>query len=196
MLYETNHLSLQQLILVYKYLTCLLPSTVSINFSDNYTHKRKYKYFKVQPEYAADKHRLYVQHLKNRDGLRPMIVEFVRRTRQLMNSDKAAFAKEGTTSQWISTGLLKLSHHMLYQPSTLALIGDIDPSSLESDFRLFDSKFHYYIIPFPRWISSLFLSRELAARSRLNNSWLKNRDPPGASQFHQDRLALLSNNSQ
>ena len=156
----------------------------------------KYKYFADQPEFDADAHRLYVQHLKNRDGLLPMVVEFVRRTRELMQNEKVALEKSGTPSKWISSGLLDFSHRMLYQPSTLALIGDIDPQSLESDFQAFDKKFHYFALPLPRWIYSWFFSRELKARSHLNNSWLKNRDPPHASEFHRDRLALFSNNSQ
>ncbi len=41
-------------------------------------------------------------------------------------------------SKWISTGLLKFSHQMLYQPSTLALLGEIDPALLENDFSLFE----------------------------------------------------------
>ncbi|CAF1349986.1 unnamed protein product [Didymodactylos carnosus] len=156
------------------------------------------KIFGISPallKFDADGHRLYVQHLKNRDGLRPMVVEFVRRTRKLMKNEKVALEKNGTVLNWISSGLLEFSHHMLYQPSTLALIGEIDPSSLENDFRVFDKSFHYFIIPFPRWVYSWFLPRELKARSRLNASWLKNRDPPHASEFHRDRLAHLSNNS-
>jgi cytochrome P450 len=47
-----------------------------------------------------------------------------------------------------------------------------------------------------KWIYSWFFSRELQARSRLDELWLKNRDPPKASEFHRDRLALFSSNSQ
>ncbi len=174
----------------------LLVFSVSINLSKQYREIRKYKYFQDQPEFDADAHRLYVQHLKNRDGLRPMVVEFVRRMRELMKNEKTKFEKNGTVSKWTSSGLLGFSHRMLYQPSTLALIGEIDPVSLESDFNLFDKSFHYFYLPIPRLIRSYFLSRELKARSRLQNSWLKNRNPLKASQFHQDRLALLSNNSE
>jgi cytochrome P450 len=125
-----------------------------------------------------------------------MIAAFIQRARQLMKNDKAASEKDGVEPKWISTGILKFSHHMLYAPSTLALIGDIDPSALESDFHLFDNAFHFFVIPFPRWFSSWFLSREREARSRLNKSWLKNQDLPGASEFHRDRMALISNNSE
>src|SRR5256885_532322 len=123
-----------------------------------------------------------------------MIVEFLRRTRELMKDDKIELKKSGTVSKWIPTDLLKFSHHMLYQPSTLALFGEIDPASLASDFRLFDKNVHYFVLPLPRFIYSWFLSAELKARSFLDNSWLKNRDPPRASAFHRDRLELLLNN--
>ena len=130
--------------------------------------------------------------MKNRDGLHTIVAEFLNRMRQLMINDKT----KGNSSKWTSSGLLELSHHMLYEPSTLALIGEINPSSLENDFSTFDKKFHYFFLPFPQWIYSCFFSSVLQARSRLNESWIKNPNPPKASDFHRDRIALLSNNSQ
>ena len=125
-----------------------------------------------------------------------MVVEFVHRMRELMKNDKIALEKNGSTSDWTSTGLLKFSHRMLYQPSTLALIGDIDPAAIEKDFLLFDQHFHYFVVPLPRWIRSWFLSRELQARTHLAEAWLKNPNPPNASEFHLDRLAVCSNHLQ
>jgi cytochrome P450 len=112
-----------------------------------------------------------------------------------MKNEQEKLHKDGRTSEWISSDLLKFSHHMLYQPSTLALIGEIDPASLEKDFSLFDKSFHYFFIPFPDWFYPWFFSRELQARTRLNESWRKNQNPPTASEFHRARLALLDNNS-
>ncbi len=109
----------------------------------------RHKYFKDQPEFDADNHRLFVQHLKNCDGLRPIVVEFIHRMRELMKDEQIALEKDGMASKWISSSLLKFSHRMLYQPSTLALIGEINPASFENDFSLFDKKFHYFFIPFP-----------------------------------------------
>ena len=103
--------------------------------------------------------------------------------------------KKGTMSEWLSTGLFEFSHHMIYQPSTLSLIGDIDPGSLEKDFCLFDKNFHNFLFPLPHWFYSWFLSREIQARTRLNKSWLKNRDPRNPSKLHQARLTLLDNHS-
>jgi cholesterol 7alpha-monooxygenase/oxysterol 7-alpha-hydroxylase len=125
-----------------------------------------------------------------------MVVEFIRRTRESMKNDKAELEKNGTLFKWMPSGLLKFSHHMLYEPSTLALIGDINPASIESDFSLFDKNFHYFFLPLPHWIRSWFLLRELKARSRLNKLWIKNRDPPKSSEFHRDRVELLSSNSE
>jgi cytochrome P450 len=113
-----------------------------------------------------------------------------------MKNDKAELEKNGTLLKWIPSGLLKLSHHMVYQPSTLALMGDVDPASFESDFCLFDKSFHYFFLRLPHFIRSWFLLHELKARSRLDKLWLKNRDSPKTSEFHQDRVALFSSNSE
>jgi oxysterol 7-alpha-hydroxylase len=125
-----------------------------------------------------------------------MVVEFARGIRELMKEEKISIEKSDKTAEWIQSGLLELCHRMVYSSSTLALIGDINPTSLEKDFQLFDKKFHYFIAPLPRWVYSWFFPQELAARTRLNNSWLENRDPPGVSQFHRDRVELFTNNSQ
>ncbi len=87
--------------------------------------------------------------MKNRDGLRTLIIEFVRRIREQMQYEKAILKNNGTISEWISSGLLKFSHHMIYQPSALALFGEIEPLSIEDDFRLFDDNFHYFSANLP-----------------------------------------------
>ncbi|UJR16912.1 hypothetical protein I4U23_003810 [Adineta vaga] len=147
-------------------------------------------------ELDVETHRLYIQHLKNRDGLHPMVVEFVRRMRNLMKTGKESFENNHSTSKWTSTGLLELSHRMLFQPSTLALFGDINTSVLEKHFRLFDDKFHYFYLPLPQWFYSGFLSKESNARSQLSQSWQYNLDPTNASMFYQDRLELYANHSE
>ena len=113
-----------------------------------------------------------------------------------MKNEKMELEKKGSTSDWISNGLLKFSHHMLYQPSTLALVGEIDLVSIEKDFILFDQKFHYFGVPMPRWIQSWVLSREVQARTNLAEIWLKNPNPPKASEFHLDQLAVCNSHSQ
>ena len=125
-----------------------------------------------------------------------MVIEFVHRMRELMMNEKTALENHGSATKWMPSTLLELSHRMLYEPSTLALIGEIDPRSIESDFRLFDKKFHWFFMPLPRWVYTWFFSRELGARSRLINSWLKNRHPQHTSEFHRDRVTLFTNNSQ
>ncbi|UJR19250.1 hypothetical protein I4U23_022378 [Adineta vaga] len=147
-------------------------------------------------EFDAEAHRQYVQYLKNRDGLRPMIVEFVRQIRELMHREKVTIENNGTISEWIPSGLLKFSHRMIFQPSTLALFGEINPLSLEDDFRLFDDKFHYFSAALPRWMYSWFFSKELKARSRLYNSWLEKLYPPRESEFIRARTTLFLANSE
>jgi cytochrome P450 len=112
-----------------------------------------------------------------------------------MQREKKTLENNGTISEWISSGLLEFSHRMIFQPSTLALFGEINPASLESDFRLFDDKFHYFSAALPRWVYSWFFSEELKARSRLNNSWLKNFHAPRESEYMKVRYALLFENS-
>jgi cytochrome P450 len=124
-----------------------------------------------------------------------MIVEFVRRLRDMMRTEKTTLQKSGTISDWIPSGLLEFSHRMIFQPSTLALYGEINPLSLEKDFRLFDDQFHYFSAAIPPWIFSLFFSKELKARSRLNSSWLKNLHPLRESEFMQARNTLFQENS-
>ena len=147
------------------------------------------------PDFDAEVHRQYVQYLKNRDGLRPMIVEFVRRIRQQMHVEKATLKKNNADLEWMPSGLLALSHRMIYQPSTLALFGEIDPHDLENDFRLFDDKIHYFGAGIPRWLLSLVLPKEFQARSRINSSWLKDSTPSHQSQFIEARKTLFLDNS-
>jgi hypothetical protein len=124
-----------------------------------------------------------------------MIVEFVRQIRGLMQREKATLENNGTISEWISSGLLEFSHRMIFQPSTLALFGEMNPLSLESDFLLFDDKFHYFSAGLPRWMYSWFFSKETKARFRLNSSWLKNPHPPRESEFIRARATLSLKNS-
>jgi cytochrome P450 len=150
---------------------------------------------KDHPEFNTEAHRQFTQYLKNRDGLRSLIVGFVRRLHEQMQHEKATLENNGTISEWIPTGLLQFSHHMIFQPSTLALFGEVNPLSLESDFRLFDDKFHYFSSDLPSWIYSWFFSKELKARSRLNNSWVTNLHPPRETEFMQARKILFQDNS-
>jgi hypothetical protein len=112
-----------------------------------------------------------------------------------MQCEKAILKNNGTISEWIPSGLLKFSHHMIYQPSTLALFGEIEPLSIEDDFRLLDDSFHYFSANLPRWVLSWFFSKELKARARLNNSWFKNIHPPGESGLMKARKTLFLENS-
>jgi hypothetical protein len=156
---------------------------------------KKYEYFKDQHEFDAEGHRHYVQYLKNRDGLRPMVIEFVRRLHESMKNEKMILESNGTISNWISTGLLKFSYRMIFQPSIIALFGEINPSSLENDFRLFDDNFHHFSAALPHWVYSWFFSEELKARSRLNSSWLMNQHPLHESEYVQTRKACMLSNS-
>jgi cytochrome P450 len=142
------------------------------------------------PEFDAEAHRQYTQYLQNRDGLRPTIVEFVRRLRELMQHEKSTLE-----SKWIPIGLLELSHRMIFQPSTLALFGEIDPLSLEKDFHILDDKIHCLGSHIPRQLSSWLFPKEFKARSRLNNSWLNDLHLSRESEFMQARRILFQENS-
>jgi cytochrome P450 len=120
-----------------------------------------------------------------------MVVEFVRRICDLMRCEKLTLQNSGKILEWIPSGLLEFSHRMIFEPSTLALFGEIDPLSLEKDFRLFDNNFHYFAASLPRWIYPCLFSRELKARSSLNDSWLKNQHPIRQSEFMQARRSLF-----
>jgi cytochrome P450 len=124
-----------------------------------------------------------------------MIIEFVRRIRELMHSEKATLEKNGTASEWMPSGLLELSHRMLFHPSTQTLFGDIKTSSLESDFRLFDAKIHYFTLNIPHWLLSWLIPKELKARLRLNRFWLKNVHPSRESQLVEARQILFQKTS-
>ncbi|CAF3241164.1 unnamed protein product [Rotaria sp. Silwood2] len=120
-----------------------------------------------------------------------MVIEFAKRLRTLMIRERQAIKSSNTLSEWISTGLLALSHRMLFEPSTLALFGEVDPLSIEYDFDLFDSKIHYLTALLPLWVYSIFFRRVLQVRSRLNNSWLKKRHPPRESDFVRGRAIFI-----
>ena len=124
-----------------------------------------------------------------------MIVEFVRRIRQLLHTEKATLKKNGAILEWIPSGLLALCHRMIFQPSTLALFGEIELDELENDFRLFDNKLHYFGAGIPRWLMLWLFPKEVQARSRLNSSWLKDPTPSRQSQLMEARQALFLDNS-
>ena len=147
--------------------------------------------FEDDADFLTESRRHYVQYLKHRDGLRPLIVEFSRRLCERLTNERMILENNDTLSQWQTCGLFELSHRMIYQPSTLALFGEIDATSIEKDFRLFDDSFHHFSAAFPRWIYTWFFSEELKARSRLNQSWSKNLHPKGESEFVQARKAHL-----
>jgi len=124
-----------------------------------------------------------------------MIIEFGRRLRESMKNEKVILETNGTISNWISTGLLKFSHRMIFQPSIFALFGEINPSSLENDFRLFDDSFHHFSAALPHWVYSWFFSQEMKARARLNSSWVINHHPLHESEYVQARKACMLSES-
>ncbi|CAF3473304.1 unnamed protein product [Rotaria socialis] len=136
-------------------------------------------------------HRYYTRYLKNRDRLQPIIVEFVLNLRKLMMHERMALKNSKNLSEWISTDLITFSHRMLFEPSSLALFGEINPLSIENDFRLFDQKIHYFNALLPSWIYSFFFRRELQTRFRLNNSWFSKIHPLHESDFIKHRADLL-----
>lgn len=129
--------------------------------------------------------------MKNRDGLRPLIAGFIHRLRQSLQQEKVTLKSTSDTASWTKIGLLELSHRMIYQPSTLALFGEINPSSIEKDFQQFDEHFHYFYANIPGRIFSWLFPEALKARSRLNESWLKNFNPSRESEFMQARMTLF-----
>lgn len=155
----------------------------------------KYQYFKDHPEFDTESHRQYIQYFKTHDSLQPLIVKFIRQIRELMKTEKVVLEKNGTLSEWISCGLLEFSHRMIFQPSTLTLFGEINPLSFEKEFLIFDNNFHHFSTALPRWIYSCFFSKELKARSKLNNSWLNNPNPLHESDLIQARKTHFLDNS-
>lgn len=152
-------------------------------------------FFLEHPDFDVEAHRQYTQYLKNRDGLQLVLTEFVRRLRDQMYDEKIKLKKTDHISEWMSIGLLELSRRLIFEPSTLALFGEIDPISLENDFRLFDDSFHYFSSGFPKWIYSFFFSKEIQARRRLIDSMLNNEQPLRESQFMQARKQLFDQHS-
>ena len=147
------------------------------------------------PDFNDEGHRQYVQYLKNHNGLQPLINEFVRHLHQQMLDEKMKLEKTNKTSEWISTGLLELSYRLIFESSTVALFGEVDPKSLEKDFHLFDDNFHYFSSGFPQWVYSLFFSKETRARQRLLNVWSTTEVPLRESEFIQARRQLFEQNS-
>ena len=154
-----------------------------------------YFFYSDHQDFNTEGHRQYRQYLKNKDGLQMLITEFVRRLRDQMYNENMRLNKIDNTSEWISVGLLELSHRLIFEPSTLALFGEINPASLENDFRLFDDNFHYFSSGFPNWVYSFFFSKEIQARHRLLESWSKNDQPLRESEFMQARRQLFDQHS-
>ncbi|CAF1361830.1 unnamed protein product [Rotaria sordida] len=113
-------------------------------------------------------HRYYVQYFQNENGLRSMVIKFVKHLKDVMQHDKKTLK-----FKWMKCGLLQLSHRILFEPSSLTIFGKINPSLLEKDFCLFDDNIHVFLALLPDWIYRYFFRNILKARSRLNNSWLK-----------------------
>lgn len=114
-----------------------------------------------------------------------------------MQREKAVLKDNGTLSEWIPSGLLALSHRMIFRPSTFALFGEVEALSLENDFCVFDKKIHYFSAYLPRQIFALFLPKLYKARLNLNRSWLKESSSSSSreSDFLQARRILFQGNS-
>ena len=112
-----------------------------------------------------------------------------------MQQERVTLKNNGTLSNWTTSGLLELSHRMIYQPSTHALFGQVNALSLENDFRLFDNNIHYHSVRIPRRLFSLLFPKQFARRSKLNSSWLEDLSPLQESQFMQARRALFLENN-
>ncbi|CAF1347461.1 unnamed protein product [Didymodactylos carnosus] len=64
-------------------------------------------------------------------------------------------------------GLFELSDMFIFVASAKTLYGDIDPILIERDFKLFDSKLHWFFAQSPHLVYSLFLREALHARCKL-----------------------------
>ena len=124
-----------------------------------------------------------------------MIIEFARRIRQLMQAEKTTLKTNGAILDWIPSGLLALSHRMIFQPSTQALFGEIELDELEQDFRVFDDTVHYFGLRIPRWLLSWVFPKTFQARSRITSVWMKDLTPPHQSQLIEARQAVFLENS-
>ncbi|CAF3185999.1 unnamed protein product, partial [Rotaria sp. Silwood2] len=89
-------------------------------------------------------HRYYVQYFQNENGLRPMVIKFVKHLKDVMQHDKKNI-KIQVDEMWFIT----------------------------IKFCLFDDNIHVFLALLPDWIYRYFFRNILKARSRLNNSWLK-----------------------
>ncbi|CAF1047307.1 unnamed protein product [Didymodactylos carnosus] len=111
-----------------------------------------------------------------------------------MQNEKATLVNDSIMCQWTQSGLLEFSHRMIFQPMTFALFGEIDPHSLETDFRLFDDKIHYFGAILPTWMYSWFFTKALTARTRLNSAWLAKLHPSQESELSHARTVLIQDN--
>lgn len=151
--------------------------------------------FVDDPTFISESRRQYVQCLKHRDGLRPLIMDFSRRLCIRMKDKRTVLEKNGLLSEWQKCGLFEFSHRMIYQSSTKTLFGEIDSDILEKDFRLFDKNLHHFSAAYPSWVYSYFFADVLKARSRLNYFWSENRHPQNESEFMRIRKAHFLANS-
>jgi hypothetical protein len=82
--------------------------------------------------------------MPNREDLNSLVAKFIRRLYDWMKCEK----NNSNLSEWKTCDLFEFSHRMIFQSSTLTLFGEIDPVSLEKDFRLFDDNFHHFSAAF------------------------------------------------
>ncbi|CAF1041629.1 unnamed protein product [Didymodactylos carnosus] len=141
--------------------------------ANNFNHK----------EYHDEEHRLYARYLQN-NGLNELTQQFVKYLRQSMLNDKDTFEND----QWKYSGLLELSHLMIYEASTRALFGDIKPLEFEKQFKIFDNKIHYFFALLPKFIYTLFFSQALEARQSLMKVFSLNQHCNDESEFMKHRL--------
>ncbi|CAF1098378.1 unnamed protein product [Didymodactylos carnosus] len=137
-------------------------------------------------EIYDEEHRLYTRYLQS-NGLNELTQQFGKYLRQSMSNDKAAFEN----GQWKYSGLLELSHLMIYEASTRALFGDIKPLEFQKQFNIFDEKMHYFFAFLPNFIYTLFCSEALKARQSLSKAFLLNQHCNNESEFMKHYLDLI-----
>ncbi|CAF1435677.1 unnamed protein product [Didymodactylos carnosus] len=144
--------------------------------ANSFTHKGLYD----------EKHRLYTRYLQS-NGVNGLTQQFVKYLRQSMSNDKATFEN----GQWKYSGLLELSHFMVYEATTRALFGDIKPLEFEKQFKTFDKNIHYFFEDFPNFIYTLFFSKALKARQSLRKILSLNLHCNDESELIKHRVDLI-----
>ncbi|CAF1317025.1 unnamed protein product [Rotaria magnacalcarata] len=108
-------------------------------------------------------HRYFKLYLQSTESLDFLTARFSKCVRDVMIQDRARIGSH----VWHPYSLLELSHRMIFEASGRTLFGDMNPLLLEKEFLLFDKKFHYFAAFLPDFIYSLFLRREMNARSSM-----------------------------